>query len=148
MPLRPFIQVPKDLREWSRWCREQNIAPDEDTIESTALKDGAVTYAKIQDVTADRVLGRLTTGGDVSELTAAQLATLLQAAIEALNLAFSGNIGFHGESATAQQSDPGAPTITSVSGSGDDITINENFQQLETALNGIRTALNTKGLTG
>lgn len=103
-----------------------------------------MTYVKIQDVTADRLLGRLTTVGVMEELTAAQVVALL----EAISWAFSGTVGFHGVSATAQQADPGAPSLTTISGSGDDSNINTNFAELEASINGIRTALNNKGLTG
>ena len=37
--------------------------------------------------------------------------------------------------------------LTDVSGTGDDSTINANIDKLETAVNGIRTALNTLGST-
>jgi len=141
--LRPFVAIPKDLREWTRWCRDQILTAGDDTVATATIQDEAVTYAKIQDVAADRILGRLTTAGVVSELTAAQLVTLLEA--EGWN--FSGNIGFFGTTAVAQQSDPGSATITTVSGSGDDATINTNFANLDTAIDGLRTALNNLGLT-
>ena len=51
----------------------------EDIRDSAIIADGAITYAKIQDVTADRLLGRTGTSGDVEELS---LGT---------NLSFSGN---------------------------------------------------------
>lgn len=79
MPLRPFVAVPEDLREWSRWMEDQAIVADDDSVTTAMLQDASVTYAKIQDVTADRILGRLTSAGVVSELTAAQLVTLLKA---------------------------------------------------------------------
>jgi hypothetical protein len=50
-----------------------------DQVDTAEIVDDAVTYAKIQDVTAtNRILGRITAGaGVVEELTAAQLSTLL-----------------------------------------------------------------------
>lgn len=143
MPLRPFVSVPQDLRDWTRWCEEQTVGADE-SVETANIVDGAVTYAKIQEVAADRLLGRLSSAGVLQELTGAQVVALLQA----IDWAFSGDIGFHGVAASGQQTDPGAPSVTTVSGTGDDTTINDNFVALENALNAIRAALNNKGLTG
>ncbi len=147
--LRPFVSIPKDLREWTRWCREQILSAGDNTVETATIQDKAVTYAKIQDVAADRILGRLTSLGVVTELTAAQLVTLLQAEnwVFAGTAKFSGNVGFYATTPVAQQSDPGSATISTVSGSGDDATINTNFANLDTAIDGIRTALNNLGLT-
>jgi len=106
MPLRPFVAIPKDLREWSVWMRDQVITADDDTVTTAAIQDKAVTYAKIQDVTADRILGRLSTLGVVTELTATQLVTLLQAEgwVFAGTVQFDGNIGFYGTTPIAQPS--------------------------------------------
>ena len=71
--LRPFVAVPKDIREWTKWMRDQVLSADDDSVATVTIQDEAVTYAKIQDVTADRILGRLTTDGVVTELTAAQV---------------------------------------------------------------------------
>ena len=157
--LRPFIAIPKDLREWTRWASEQPLDPGDDSvttvkIKDTAvteakIKDKAVTYAKIQDVVADRILGRLSTLGVVSELTAAQLVTLLQAEVWtfAAIVGFdSVQIGFFGVAPKVQQVDTGSATITTVSGSGDDATINTNFANLDTAIDGLRATLNNLGL--
>ena len=150
MALRPPLDVETftDLRKLSRWCEDQAINADADSVTTVQLQNEAVTYAKIQDVTADRILGRLTSAGVVSELTAAEVATLLQAAIEVLDLAFSGDIGFHGEAASAQQSTPSTLSMTTISGSGDDANINSNFAAIQSAVNALKTALDTKGLTG
>ena len=104
MPLRPFVAIPKDLREWSVWMRDQVITADDDTVTTSAIQDDAVTYAKIQDVAADRILGRLTTLGVVSELTAAQLVTLLEAEGWTFTgtVQFDGSIGFYGTTPIAQ----------------------------------------------
>jgi len=102
--LRPFVAIPKDLREWTRWCRDQILSADDDSVSTATIQDKAVTYVKIQDVTADRILGRLTTIGDVTELTAAQLVTLLQAEgwVFAGTVQFDGNVGFYGTTPIAQ----------------------------------------------
>jgi hypothetical protein len=47
------------------------------TLVTGNIGDSQVTYAKIQNVTADRILGRITTNGVVQELTAAQIRTLI-----------------------------------------------------------------------
>ena len=106
MPLRPFVAIPKDLREWSVWMRDQVITADDDTVSTSAIQDKAVTYAKIQDVAADRILGRLSTLGVVSELTAAQLVTLLEAEGWTFTgtVQFDGSIGFYGTTPIAQPS--------------------------------------------
>jgi len=52
------------------------------TVGSSAIDNDAVTYAKIQNVTQDRILGRVSVGaGDVEELTSAQIKTLLSLGI-------------------------------------------------------------------
>ena len=110
MPLRPFVAIPKDLREWSVWMRDQVITSDDDTVSTSAIQDKAVTYAKIQDVAADRILGRLSTLGVVSELTAAQLVTLLEAegwtfagtVVFSSTAQFDGNVGFYATTPIAQ----------------------------------------------
>ncbi len=106
MPLRAFPAIPKDLREWTKWMQAQVITADDDTITTTAIQDEAVTYAKIQDVAADRILGRLSTLGVVSELTAAQLVILLEAEgwTFAGTVQFDGSIGFYGTTPIAQPS--------------------------------------------
>jgi hypothetical protein len=47
---------------------------------TATIANQAVTYAKIQNVTADRLLGRITTTGTAQELTATQVRTLLNVA--------------------------------------------------------------------
>lgn len=42
-----------------------------------SIQNNAVTYAKMQDVTANRILGRLTSDGDTQELTGSQVLGLL-----------------------------------------------------------------------
>ena len=157
MSLKPGVLLPTDMnmRQWSRWCKEQEAFVGTDEIEDDAvttakIADEAVTLAKLADMTADRILGRLTSAGVPTELTAAEVASLLETAIEALNLDLTGDIGFHGVAASGQQTDPGAPTIATVSGSGADTDINNNFAALEAAVNGLRDALNAngKGLIG
>ena len=55
---------------------------DLDTVDTTEIDDDAVTYAKIQNVSAtSRVLGRITTGaGAVEELTGANIRTIANVA--------------------------------------------------------------------
>jgi hypothetical protein len=56
-------------------------------------------------------------------------------------------LGLYGKTPTAQQSAISAPSISVVSGSGADTVINANFSQLQTAVNSLRTALSTIGIT-
>lgn len=53
MPLRPPVDVSEfqDLRRLSRWCQEQEILSDDDSVTTAMLQDESVTYAKIQDST-------------------------------------------------------------------------------------------------
>jgi hypothetical protein len=70
---------------------------------ATTISNQAVTYAKIQNVTADRILGRITTTGTAQELTAAQVRTLLNVANGANNYVHpnhSGDVVSVGDGAT------------------------------------------------
>lgn len=57
-------------------------------LPTAGLVNDAVTYAKIQNVSAtSRILGRITTGaGDIEELTAANVATIINSSIIAPNI--------------------------------------------------------------
>jgi hypothetical protein len=55
------------------------------TLVTNNVGDSQITYAKIQNVTADRILGRITTTGVAQELTATQVRTLLNVADGANN---------------------------------------------------------------
>lgn len=165
MSLRPGVILPTDMdmREWSRWCQDQaafvgtndigdeaitTAKLDDEAVTTAKIDDAAVTLAKLADMAADRILGRLTSSGVPTELTAAQVASLLETAIEALNLDLTGNIGFHGVAASGQQTTPSALSLTAVSGTGDDATINANFGAIQTAVNALKTILDNKGLAG
>jgi hypothetical protein len=160
-----------DSRQSAKWCKEQVLAADDNSVGTDELIDSSVTtakildknvtLAKIQDVTADRMLGRLATDGTVQQLTASQTAGLLQSVTWSFSgtvtfsgttsftstTTFSGNVGFFSHAAVAQQSSPVTVTITTVSGTGDDLTVNGNFTALANAINTVRTALLNLGLT-
>ncbi len=69
MPIRPFRDVPKNLVEWGRFFNQTSVTPDPDSVNAGTIQDRAVTYAKIQAVTPNRLLGRDTApGGTVEEL--------------------------------------------------------------------------------
>lgn len=144
----PFSEM--DARQSARWCKEQILAADDGSVGTPELQDGAVTLAKFQQVTANRLLGRLSTDGTLEQLTATQVASLLQAVAWAFSttVTFTGNVGFFGHSAVAQQSSSVAVTPTTISGTGDDSNINANFVALANAVNTLRTALLNLGLTG
>lgn len=70
MPIRPFKQIPKDSVEWARFFQATEVQPDDDSVGEDQLRDGEVTFAKMQNVTPDRLLGRDTApAGQVQELT-------------------------------------------------------------------------------
>lgn len=142
--LRPFVAIPKDLREWTRWMQEQVITAADNTVATATIQDEAVTYAKIQDVAADRILGRLTTAGAVSELTAAQLVGLLQ--VEGWE--FSGNIGFYGTTPIAQPSNiTDASTAHALNATFSDTEVEAALDALGAKINEILSTLDSLGLT-
>ncbi len=70
MPIRPFKSVPANLVEWGRYLVNTHIEPSTDSVGTTQLKDGQVTYAKIQSVKQTRLLGRAQlSAGTVEEIS-------------------------------------------------------------------------------
>lgn len=71
MPIgKVFKDVPKNAIEWAKFFRSAQVVPDSGSVGQDQLADGEVTYAKIQNVTPDRLLGRDSTpAGVVQELT-------------------------------------------------------------------------------
>lgn len=70
---------------------------------ATTIANGAVTFAKIQNIAANRLLGRLTTSGVVQELTAAQVRAFLNVVDGANNYTHpnhSGDVTSVGDGAT------------------------------------------------
>ena len=57
------------------------------------------------------------------------------------------SVGFYGATPVAQASAITAVTITPVSGTGDDLTVNAGLDDLAAAVNAIRTALANIGIT-
>ncbi len=69
MPIRPFKEVPKNAVEWARYLNTTDVTPTEDSVGNGEIQDGAVTYAKLQDVNPNKLLGRDTSpAGTVQEL--------------------------------------------------------------------------------
>jgi len=150
MALRPFVSVPEDLREWSRWMEDQAIIADDDSVTTAMLQDESVTYAKIQDVSADRILGRLTTDGVVSELTASDVVTLLQAEgwTFGSTVQFDGNVGFYGTTPVAQQSDiTDASVAHNLNATFSDTEVEAALDALGTKINAILDVFDNLGLT-
>lgn len=56
-------------------------------------------------------------------------------------------LGFFGVAPVSQRSAISAPAISSVSGTGDDATINSNFTANKNAINSLRTALSDLGFS-
>lgn len=159
----PMRRVPNNPRDYENFVREVAVTVDQnelldESVSTVKLSDSsvtsekvgaqAITLEKMASLTADRVIGRLGSDGEPQALAASELASMIQDALEALNLTFAGDIGFHSVAATGQQSDAGAPSIATISGSGADGDINANFAALEASVNALRGVLNTKGLTG
>lgn len=138
--LRPFIAIPKDIREWTRWMRAQKIEADDDSVATDTIKDEAVTYAKIQDVAADRILGRLTSAGVVTELTAADLVSLL----EAEGWEFAGTLTFPGN---IQSNITDASEAHALNAVFDDTEVEAALDALGVKINAILTALDGFGVT-
>lgn len=143
MALKPPLSVPDNIRDFSRWCEQQAITADDDTVATATIQDEAVTLAKMADLAAGRIIGRLSTDGTPQALTAAQVVSLLQSE----GWAFTGNIGFFGETPIGQQTPPALYIATTVSGTGDDADINTNFTDIQTSIGEIRAVLAAFGLT-
>jgi hypothetical protein len=70
MPIRPFKTIPRDAVEWARFFQQTEVRPDSDSVGEGELKDGSVTFQKLQNIAPDRLLGRDTSpAGVVQELT-------------------------------------------------------------------------------
>lgn len=70
MPIRPFKEIPKNAVEWARFLQQTQVTPDDASVGSPQIQDKSVTFAKIQDITPDRLLGRDSSpAGVVQELT-------------------------------------------------------------------------------
>lgn len=91
--LRPPPSVPKDIRDFTRWCREALLDGVVGTtnIEDMAVTTGkiaanAVTLAKMQTVATDTLLGRSTAGtGAVETVTCTAAGRALLAGAAASN---------------------------------------------------------------
>lgn len=65
--LRPFVSIPQDIREWTKWCREAIL---DGLVGTVNLDDDSVTFAKMQNIATDTLLGRSTAGtGNVETIT-------------------------------------------------------------------------------
>jgi hypothetical protein len=70
MPIRSFKSLPRTLTEWGRFFNEAHVEPSEDSVGTPEIRDGQVTFPKIQAITPGRLLGRATSpAGTVQELT-------------------------------------------------------------------------------
>lgn len=81
MPLRPFISIPQNLREWSRYLSSLIVIPDDGSITTDKLVDHAATLIKLQQIAGLTVLGNPTGAqDDVQQLTASVDGQLLRRA--------------------------------------------------------------------
>lgn len=58
MALRPFVSIPQNLREWTKWCREAISG----SVDANDIAANAVTLSKLQQIATDTLLGRSTAG--------------------------------------------------------------------------------------
>lgn len=69
--LKPFLSIPKNLREWSQWCRNTTVTPNDNTVTEAMLVDGAVSNRVLRDSAANSVIGNPTgTAADPSDIVA------------------------------------------------------------------------------
>jgi hypothetical protein len=137
-----------DSRQSAKWCKEQVLAADDNSVGTAELIDNSVTLAKFQEMTADRILGRLATDGTLQQLTPTQVVSLVQAVSWAFSqsVQFSGNVGFYGTTPVARPA-TSLVSVTTITGSGADGDINDSLTALKNAINNLRAALVTLGLT-
>ena len=92
-----FRVVPQNTREWGRFFQGLEVSPEvssvttetlddeavtankiaDDSVTSSKIDDQAVTLTKVAPISADRILGKLTSTGSPEELTATQVRNLL-----------------------------------------------------------------------
>ena len=115
------------------------------TLSQRVFQDGAVTYAKMQNVSAtDRILGRDSAGaGDVEEITPASLRTMLNVADGANaitnNNQISNGAGYTTYTSNQATNTNSAVTFASVYASGNvtaysDVSLKENIHTISDAL--------------
>lgn len=68
--VRAFREVPKDIRQWTVFWREAFTSALSGSVDTALIEDAAVTFAKIQHIATDTLLGRSTAGtGAVESIT-------------------------------------------------------------------------------
>lgn len=163
--LKPPISVPKEIRDFSRWCRETLL---DGVVGSDNIEANSVTLAKLQQVATDTLLGRSTAGtGNVETITctAAGRALLDDAAASnqrttlGLGTAATQNTGTSGSvvpllnsanvhgSAQCTLFSVGSATPAATQAANAD-TSGATLGQLETEVNEIKALLRTFGLLG
>jgi hypothetical protein len=71
MGLRPFISIPSNLREWSRFFEQVPVEPDAGSVDTATIQDHAVTLPKMAQISASAVLGNPAAAtADVSAIAA------------------------------------------------------------------------------
>ncbi len=110
-----FVVTPETPLEWERFFTEISVTADavptgtiesgavdepaiaSDAVTTTKIANNNVTLSKVEQISADRILGRLATTGDIEQLTATQVRDLLftqQANITDANTAHALNATF------------------------------------------------------
>jgi hypothetical protein len=67
---RAFKEIPQDIRAWSGWIRDAFQAGLVGVVGTTDLDNASVTYAKIQNIATDTLIGRATAGSGAPEAIA------------------------------------------------------------------------------
>ena len=68
--VRSFKQVPTDLRDWGKWLAEAFQDALIGSVDTAQITADAVTFAKMQNVATDTLMGRATAGtGDIETVT-------------------------------------------------------------------------------
>ena len=149
-----FKVIPRNELEWERFMTDIEVTADDvateaiqddavtsdkiaaDAVTNTELATDAVqtdqiaannvTLTKLEQLAADRLLGRENTAGDVEQLSPSQVRDMLFAAIVKLTDSTGGTTD---------------GTLAAVSGTSDDVTINNNFADINAKLDQIIDAL-------
>lgn len=158
-----FKVIPENALEWERFFQRVTVSPDNATVTqetiapgavtTTAIADDAVTFDNIQDLSADRLIGRLTTGGSAQELDATQVAAFIQGALSALNwvytgtVQFNGNVGFFGTTPVVQPAHvTDAETAHALNATFSDTEVEAALDALGSKINEVLVVIETLGL--
>lgn len=158
-----FRVIPTDVREWGRFFSQIEVTADDNTVDADTIVDGSVntdkisdsavstakivdqsvTLAKVAQISADRILGKLSSDGSPEELTADQVVSLL----EGSTWNFSSSIGFFGVTAISQPSHiADAQTSHTLNSTFDNSEVESALDALGGKINSVIAVLEALGL--